>query len=116
MLTTDATGPKRRSSPLRLQLQAARMAYAPHTWGASYAQQHAIAREESPWTIRAKLLAVARCKMAGAVAGLAAGGARGAWAQAQPQMQLRIERLALELDKIISEDEPIKELASGFGG
>ena len=54
--------------------------------------------------------------MAGAVAGLAAGGARGAWAQAQPQMQLRIERLALELDKIISEDEPIKELASGFGG
>ena len=31
-------------------------------------------------------------------------------------MQLRIERLALELDKIISVDEPIKELASGFGG
>ena len=55
-------------------------------------------------------------QMVGAVAGLAAGGARGAWAQAQPQMQLRIERLALELDKIISVDEPIKELASGFGG
>src|SRR5262250_3126349 len=55
-------------------------------------------------------------QMAGAVAGLAAGGARGAWAQAQPQMQPRIEQLALELDKIISVDEPIKELASGFGG
>jgi len=68
------------------------MAYAPHTWGASYAQQHAIAREESPWTTRAKLLAVARCKWPGC----------GARAQAQPQMQLRIERLALELDKIIS--------------
>ena len=52
-------------------------------------------------------------EMAGAVAGLAAGGAR---AQAQPQVQPRIERLAPELDKIISVDEPIKELASGFGG
>ena len=52
-------------------------------------------------------------QMAGAVAGLAAGGAR---AQAQPQMQPRIERLAPEFDKIISMDEPIKELASGFGG
>ena len=41
-------------------------------------------------------------QMVGAVAGLAAGSARGARAQAQPQMQLRIERLALELDKIIS--------------
>ena len=41
-------------------------------------------------------------QMAGAVAGLAVGGACGARAQAQPQMQLRIERLALELDKIIS--------------
>src|SRR5499433_4076310 len=55
-------------------------------------------------------------QMAGAVVGLAASGARGARAQAQPQMQPRIERLALELDKIISVDEPIKELASGFGG
>ena len=55
-------------------------------------------------------------QMAGAVAGLAAGGARGARAQAQPQMQPRIERLAPEFDKIISVDEPIKELASGFGG
>src|SRR5262250_2085454 len=55
-------------------------------------------------------------QMAGAVAGLAAGGARGARAQAQPQMQPRIEQLAPELDKIISVDEPIKELASGFGG
>src|SRR6516225_3469171 len=52
-------------------------------------------------------------EMAGAVAGLAAGGAR---AQAQPQVQPRIERLAPELDKIISVDEPIKDLASGFGG
>src|SRR5262249_15657418 len=100
MLTTDATGPKRRSSPLRLQSQAARMACAPHTWGASYAQQHAIAREESPCTTRAKLLAVARCKWP-------------ARSQAQPQMQPRIERLAPEFDKIISVDEPIKELASG---
>ena len=55
-------------------------------------------------------------QMAGAVAGLAAGGARGARAQAQPQMQPRIERLAPEFDKIISVDEPIKDLASGFGG
>ena len=55
-------------------------------------------------------------QMAGAVAGLAAGGARGARAQAQPQMQPRIERLAPEFDKIISVAEPIKELASGFGG
>src|SRR5262249_62214991 len=54
-------------------------------------------------------------QMAGAVAGLAAGGARGARAQAQPQMQPRIDRLAAELAKIISVDEPIKELASGFG-
>src|SRR5262249_60243617 len=55
-------------------------------------------------------------QMAGAVAGLAAGGARGARAQAQPRMQPRIEQLAPELDKILSVDEPIKELASGFGG
>src|SRR5262247_599603 len=65
---------------------------------------------------RSKITRRRALQMAGAVAGLAAGGARGAWAQAQPQMQLRIERLALELDKIISVDEPIKELASGFGG
>src|SRR5215469_12031325 len=55
-------------------------------------------------------------QMASAVPGLAAGGARGAQAQAQPQMQPRIERLAPEFDKIISVDEPIKDLASGFGG
>jgi gluconolactonase len=55
-------------------------------------------------------------QMAVAVAGLAVGDARGARAQAQPQMQPRIERLAPEFDKIISVDEPIKELASGFGG
>src|SRR5262244_1051311 len=55
-------------------------------------------------------------QMAGAVAGLAAGGARGAGAQTQPQMQPRIERLAPELDKIIAVNEPIKELATGFGG
>ena len=55
-------------------------------------------------------------QMAVAVAGLGPGGARGARAQAQPQMQPRIERLAPEFDKIISVAEPIKELASGFGG
>ena len=55
-------------------------------------------------------------QMASAVAGLTAGGARGARAQAQPEMQPRIEPLAPEFDKIISVDEPIKELASGFGG
>ena len=55
-------------------------------------------------------------QMAVAVAGLGPGGARGARAQAQPQMQPRIERLAPEFDKIISVGEPIKELASGFGG
>ena len=54
-------------------------------------------------------------EMAGAVAGLAASG-RGAWAQAQTQVQPRIEKLAPELDNIIAANEPIKELASGFGG
>jgi gluconolactonase len=41
-----------------------------------------------------------------------AGGVRGVWAQAAK----RIERLAAELEKIISPSEPIKELADGFGG
>src|SRR5262249_43384181 len=55
-------------------------------------------------------------QMAGVAAGLAAGGTRRARAQAQPQMQPRIERLAPGFDKIISVGEPIKELASRFGG
>jgi gluconolactonase len=54
-------------------------------------------------------------QMAGAVAGLAASG-RNAWAQAQPRIEPRIEQLAPELDKVIAANEPIKELASGFGG
>src|SRR6266581_2014921 len=57
-------------------------------------------------------------KMAGAVAGLAAtSGGRGAWTRsAWAQAQPRIEQLAPELEKIIATTEPIKELASGFGG
>ena len=43
-----------------------------------------------------------------------AGGVRGASAQAPTPA--RIEQLAPELDKIIAVNEPIKELASGFGG
>jgi gluconolactonase len=46
------------------------------------------------------------------------GGVRGASAQAQAQAQAekRIEQLAPELDKIVAVNEPIKELATGFGG
>jgi gluconolactonase len=46
------------------------------------------------------------------------GGVRSASAQAQAQAQAekRIEQLAPELDKIIAVNEPIKELATGFGG
>ena len=52
-------------------------------------------------------------RMAGAAAGFAiAGGVRGAGVQAAK----RIEQLAPELEKILSQSEPIKELASGFGG
>ena len=40
------------------------------------------------------------------------GGVRGASAQAEK----RIEQLAPELDKIVAVNEPIKELAAGFGG
>jgi hypothetical protein len=40
------------------------------------------------------------------------GGIRRAFAQAST----RIEQLAPELDKIIATSEPIKELATGFGG
>jgi gluconolactonase len=50
--------------------------------------------------------------MAGAFGGLAMTGARFAGAQTPK----RIEQFAPELDKIISTSEPIKELASGFGG
>ena len=50
---------------------------------------------------------------AAAASGLAVvGGARGVLAQGAK----RIEQIAPELDKIISTSEPIKELASGFGG
>ncbi len=54
-----------------------------------------------------------RDTLAIAAGGLAmAGGVRGAFAQAAK----RIEQLAPELDKIIATTEPIKELATGFGG
>src|SRR5262245_62207626 len=43
-----------------------------------------------------------------------AAGVRGA--SAQSPTPARIEQLAPELDKIIAVNEPIKELASGFGG
>ena len=52
-------------------------------------------------------------EMVGAAGALAlAGGARGAWAQSAK----RIERLAPELDAIIDTSQPIRELATGFGG
>jgi len=57
---------------------------------------------------RRQLLAVA----AGGIA--IGGGLRGAAAQAPTTP--KIEQLAPELDKIISVNEPIKELATGFGG
>ena len=51
--------------------------------------------------------------MAGAVGGLAVtGGLSGVWAQAAR----KIESMAPELDRIIGTSEPIRELASGFGG
>src|SRR5499427_9897669 len=57
---------------------------------------------------RRQMLAVA----AGGIA--LGGGVRGAAAQAP--MTPKIEQLAPELDRIISVNEPIKELADGFGG
>ena len=51
--------------------------------------------------------------MAGAAGVFAiAGGGRGLWAQEAK----RIDRLAAELDTIISPSEPIKQIADGFGG
>jgi gluconolactonase len=51
--------------------------------------------------------------MAGAVGGLAiAGGMRSIWAQ----QARRIEQMAPELTNIIAASEPIRELASGYGG
>jgi gluconolactonase len=51
--------------------------------------------------------------MAGAVGGLAiAGGMRSIWAQ----QARRIEQMAPELTNIIATSEPIRELASGYGG
>ena len=51
--------------------------------------------------------------MSAAAGGLALGGDVG---RAFAQTDKRIEQLAPELDKIIATSEPIKELATGFGG
>ena len=51
-------------------------------------------------------------RMAGAVGGLAVTGVPDLWAQAAR----RIESLAPELDRVISTSEPIRELATGYGG
>ena len=67
---------------------------------------------DSPWT----WIVTSRADTAGGVRGCRRrcldGGVRGASAQAET----RIEQLAPELDKIIATNEPIKELAAGFGG
>ena len=51
-------------------------------------------------------------RMVGAVGSLAVTGSRGVWTQSGS----RIESLAPELDRIISTSEPIRELATGYGG
>jgi hypothetical protein len=51
--------------------------------------------------------------MSAAAGGVALGGDVG---RAFAQTDKRIEQLAPELDKIIATSEPIKELATGFGG
>ena len=51
-------------------------------------------------------------RMAGAVGGLAVTGVPELWAQSAR----RIESLAPELDRVISSSEPIRELATGYGG
>jgi gluconolactonase len=51
-------------------------------------------------------------RMAGAVGALAVTDIRSVWAQSAS----KIESLAPELDRIISTTEPIRELASGYGG
>jgi gluconolactonase len=51
-------------------------------------------------------------RMAGAVGGLAVTSVPELWAQSAP----RIESLAPELDRVIGTSEPIRELATGYGG
>jgi gluconolactonase len=51
-------------------------------------------------------------RMAGAVGGLAVTGVPELWAQSAR----KIESLAPELDRVISTSEPIRELATGYGG
>jgi hypothetical protein len=51
-------------------------------------------------------------RMAGAVGGLAATGVGAIWAQSAK----KIESLAPGLDGVISTSEPIRELATGYGG
>ena len=51
-------------------------------------------------------------RMAGAVGGLAVTGAGEVWAQSAR----KIESMAPELDRIIGTSEPIRELATGYGG
>jgi len=51
-------------------------------------------------------------RMAGAVGGLALTSVPGVWAQSAR----KIESMAPELDRIISTSEPIRELATGYGG
>jgi gluconolactonase len=51
-------------------------------------------------------------RMAGAVGGLAVTGVPELWAQSAR----KIESLAPELDRVISSSEPIRELATGYGG
>ena len=51
-------------------------------------------------------------RMAGAVGGLAVSGVPELWAQSAR----RIESLAPELDRVVSTSEPIRELATGYGG
>ena len=51
-------------------------------------------------------------RMAGAVGGLAVTGVPELWAQSAR----RIESLAPELDRVVSTSEPIRELATGYGG
>ena len=51
--------------------------------------------------------------LSAAAGGLAFGGGM---SRAVAQSEKRIEQLAPELDKIIATNEPIKELATGFGG
>ena len=51
-------------------------------------------------------------RMAGAVGGLAVTGVPELWAQSAR----KIESLAPELDRVIGTSEPIRELATGYGG